>query len=81
MENGKQEAFGFAAQLDGENIYSAGLTKREYFAAMAMQGLMTTLIPLTDNQLCPNYDNVKYCANLAATAADELLKALETKSE
>lgn len=77
MENGKQGAFACAA----DSGYQQGLTKREYFAAMTMQGLMTTLIPLTDNQLCPNYDNVKYCANLAATAADELLKALETKSE
>jgi hypothetical protein len=43
MENGKQEAFGFAAQLNnGESIYSAGLTKREYFAAMAMQGYIAT---------------------------------------
>ncbi len=42
---------------------------------------MTTLIPLRDNQSCPDHNNVKYCANLAATAADELLKALETKSE
>ena len=55
---------------------NAGLTKREHFAAIAMQGLMSTLIPTADNQLCPNYENVKYMADLAVSAADELLEAL-----
>lgn len=67
MENGKQEAFGFAAQLDGESIYSAGLTKREYFAAMAMQGYIAT-------GKGSNAIDLVRCA-------DELLKALESKSE
>lgn len=35
-------AFGFAVQLaDKSTFVSPGLTKREYFAAMAMQGLLT----------------------------------------
>ena len=71
MENGKQEAFGFAAQLNnGESIYSAGLTKREYFAAMAMQGLVDRHI---------NYEVV---AEHAVRYSDALLSELErTKSE
>ena len=49
MENGKQEAFGFAAQLNnGESIYSAGLTKREYFAGLAMQGMAASDLTYED---------------------------------
>lgn len=54
-----------------------GLTKREHFAGLAMQGLMTTLIPTEDNQLCPNKENVVNMAKLAITAADALLAELE----
>jgi hypothetical protein len=36
MENGKQSAFATAS----DSRYQAGLTKREYFAALAMQGLI-----------------------------------------
>ena len=75
MENGKQEAFGFAAQLNnGESIYSAGLTKREYFAAMAMQGILTTTHTYGHNYKAIAIDAVKF--------ADALLKELDKpKSE
>lgn len=52
------------------------LTKLEHFSAMAMQGLMTTLIPLSDNQFVPNSENVEYCAKLAVTAAQTLINEL-----
>ncbi|MFT3994763.1 MAG: hypothetical protein QM660_10675 [Dysgonomonas sp.] len=40
--NSQESAFGFAAQLSREeDIYNHGLTKRELFAAMAMQGYIT----------------------------------------
>lgn len=43
MSNNKNElAFGFAARLSREEgVFVAGLTKRECFAAMAMQGLLS----------------------------------------
>ena len=46
-----------------------GLTKREYFAAMAMQGILanTNFISITD-----------YAAKEAILQADELLKQLES---
>lgn len=53
-----------------------GLTKREYFAAMALKGLLTTLIPLDNNQLCPNDEGIKLAVKLAVIAADELGKEL-----
>jgi hypothetical protein len=42
-----------------------GVTKREYFAAMALQGLLST-----------NSADVRNAARLAAYAADELIRAL-----
>ena len=85
MENGKQPAFAVSKEMcempNGEiNIeeYPYGLTKREYFAAKALQGLMTTLIPLDNNQSCPN---LEYCVNMAVTAADELLCALAKQTD
>lgn len=46
-----------------------GITKREYFAAMAMQGLLSN----------PNWDYDKqYAAEYAIHEADQLLNALES---
>jgi len=78
MENGKQEAFGFAAQLDGESVYSAGLTKREYFAIQIATGLSVRCIPGRHNGI----DEMEVEVPLyAVRLADALLKALESKSE
>lgn len=78
MENGKQEAFGFAAQLDGESIYSAGLTKREYFAIQIATGLSVRCIPGRHNGINEMEVEVPL---YAVRLADALLKALEPKSE
>jgi len=73
MKNGKQGAFACMA----DSGYKQGLTKREYFAAMAMQGLLA----------CPNLSEEKgeitnkIIASESVYLADRLLKALETKSE
>ena len=45
-----------------------GLTKREYFAAMAMQALIG------------QYTDEKYIAGLACSMADELIKELNASS-
>lgn len=70
MENGKQGAF--ACSDNGTEYRTTwqgqiGLTKREYFAAMAMQGYIAT--------------GKGSHASDWVRCADELLKALETKSE
>jgi len=51
-----------------------GLTKREYFAAMAMQGLLS----LYDdkNGIFPNQENANYMAYLSVTSADALIESL-----
>lgn len=72
MENGNQPAFARPAFSYGMGEFHAeqiGLTKREYFAAMALQGLCA--IPSTRGS---NADH----AAVAVSMADELLKALET---
>ena len=46
----------------------SGLTKREYFAGLAMQGLLATEI---------NGPSIRDMADTAVTFADALLKALE----
>jgi hypothetical protein len=48
---------------------SDGLTKREYFAAMAMQGFCST------SSLMSQHDN-KVVANFAVCQADALIEAL-----
>jgi hypothetical protein len=65
MENGKQGAFACAS----ESVHQAGLTKREYFAGLAMQGLCTTY-------------SEDLLVKRAVIVADALLAELEkTKSE
>jgi hypothetical protein len=65
MKNGKEPAF---AAMNEQEIFF-GLTKREYFAAKAMQGLLAnSKITTTGN------GNI---SKLALLAADALLTALE----
>ncbi len=57
----------------------SGLTKRESFASLALQGFMATLDPSTGHY--PNFENVEYLAKLSVTAADQLLLALEATQQ
>lgn len=54
-----------------------GLTKREHFASLAMQGLLTIYDSSETSPIYPNEGNVKYMAKLAIVAADALLEELE----
>ena len=79
MENGKQSAF----PLDGNHIGhpdTIGLTKREYFAGLAMQGLLANengfIVSTTEKTSESAINKAKFCVIMA----DELLKQLE-KSE
>jgi hypothetical protein len=81
MKNGEQpitpctiqgrQGWGDKPTISDREVY--GLTKREYFAGLAMQGLLS----IYDNQnIVPNQDNAIYMAKLSVLAADELLKQL-----
>lgn len=52
---------------DGKTFASDGLTKREYFAGLAMQGLMSNSTIIVND-----IENIKQCVLIA----DELLKQL-----
>lgn len=70
MNNKKKSATGFGyVNLDGESIVSDGLSKREFFAAMAMQGLMAADISST------------VIPKIAVKIADETLEELEKESK
>ena len=68
MENSKQTAFGYGfTTADGSShVEEKGLTKREYFAAMAMQGIIGKI----------NVHEYKDMAEYAINAADALLAKL-----
>ena len=73
MKNGEQPAFACIY----ENNHKVGLTKREYFAAMAMQGLLSNpriVERIADKGLI--YDQV--ITKGSVDIADELLKRLES---
>lgn len=51
------------------NGFERGLTKREYFAALAMQGMLS-------NETIINNDNWEWIAENSVKQADELIKKL-----
>lgn len=70
MENGKQPAFPLSAEAEqqireGYGFLEIGLTKREYFAVLAMQAFIT------------NGTNFSDISMHSVEIADELLKQLE----
>jgi hypothetical protein len=60
-----------AFQFGNNDFVSPGLTKREYIAAMAMQGLLTAASP--DG----TWSGISAAADQAVVEADALLAALE----
>jgi hypothetical protein len=76
VKNQDLPAFASVA-ISGDNGYQQdGLTKREYFAGKALQGLLSIYDDNERNPTVPNEDNVKYMAKLAVKAADILLLEL-----
>jgi hypothetical protein len=73
MENGKKPAFNYTVGLCDSEIESmGGLTKREYFAGLAMQGLMANP---REEVMTQKPDEI---AKWSISFADELLKQLES---
>lgn len=100
MENGKQSAFpeiktrqGNKDNMNTGNAYGdtfseGGLTKREYFAAMAMQGMLAKSSQCVSRDPDVNKESMEDCkqkrrdwikdvADSSVIFADALLKALE----
>jgi hypothetical protein len=57
------------------NYVEQGLTKREYFASKALQGLLG-IYDSGQNAIVPNEENVIYMGKLAVKAADALIAEL-----
>ena len=55
------------------------LTKREYFAAKALQGMLSVYDP--QNGLVPNKETALYIAKMSVIAADALLLELSTNEK
>ena len=78
MDNGNRPAMAFSYEWvdhqggghTNQDVY-LGLTKREHFAAMAMQGMLAN----TDSK---DWSMLEVCAD-SISYADSLLKALENK--
>lgn len=70
MKNGDRPAFANPGSDQGPG--SSGLTKREYFAAMAMQGLV-------GSWMVGNCDHSQRLAEDSVKCADALLLELEKK--
>lgn len=81
MENGNQPAFPIVNGVTGV-ITEEGLTKREYFSAMAMQGMLSNpaLYEIASTRLNPN-DMANFYAECAAEQADALLTHLSNQSK
>lgn len=62
---------------NGGTIQGFGLTKREHFAAMAMQGLYNNGVITESGRIDRSPDGI---ALMAAQAADELIKALNKEN-
>jgi len=78
MENGKKPAFSVALHDNGNALHkeAMGLTKREYFAGLAMQGLMTS----QDQNGSWRHD-IKTCAEISVQMADAILAELDKSKE
>jgi flagellar hook-length control protein FliK len=74
MKNSEQPAFPYARDIDKFPLEQGGLTKREYFAAMAMQGLVS------DPETIKTSGSAKDLVEMALELSDELLKQLENEN-
>ena len=78
MGNGKMPAFQTAIGMSNSELESMGLTKREYFASLAMQGLMSNTEFIKGGSFDYKSTRTKErVAFISAMVADELLKELE----
>lgn len=73
--SGTENAFPVAIADSGELLIHHGLTKREYFAAMAMQGMLAS----ESNDF--NYGHRMEVSRLAVQQADYLIEALNLTAQ
>lgn len=74
-KNSDESAFGYGFANERSYQEVKGLTKREYFAGLAMQGLMVQAIAGSHNRDTEQFNREK--VTHAINMADELLKQLD----
>lgn len=67
-----------ASPVGNQTLNNSGLSKREFFAAMAMQGMYNNGVMRESGCIDNSPDGI---AEMAVNAADELIKALNNKPE
>lgn len=73
MKNSDQSAFPLDYDVDGfKESKQSGLTKREYFAGLVMQGIIAS----SNNR--QEYSEIEKITKLSLKYSDELLKQLES---
>ena len=79
MKNSEQSAFGYGYANEQSHQEVTGLTKREYFAGLAMQGLLanSSIIDLLKQADVGEQEDRRVMAVGAIKMADELLKQLD----
>lgn len=77
MNNAEQSAYPFTSSCDGYTVGYSGLTKREYFAGLMMQALVTRHDD--EMNMCSDDPDALSAEELAVWIADRLLEALETR--
>ncbi len=70
MENSKKPAFSIGFANEQHHLYEEGLTKREYFAGLAMQAILSN--PVQHSGVFLNW-----VAEASLKYADQLLNQLE----
>lgn len=72
--NCNQPAFGHVALSERDGFHEPGLTKREYFIAMAMQGVLSNqdLAPITDFESAAKHAIKMADATINAMSAGEV---------
>ena len=77
MENGKQLAFSSSFGRHEDDVKTGGLNKREYFAGLAMQGLLSDKSTRINGELVTAENVLELITKRAVDYADALLKELE----
>jgi hypothetical protein len=73
----KKGAFSSQSVNDDNNVYlQEGLTKREYFAGLAMQG-MSNIVKLDIDTKGYRFTNTEMVASMSVAIADALLSELD----
>ena len=79
MKNSEKPINPLPSNVDSSKVECKGLTKREYFAGLAMQGLLTRVQKRDNNKVDLGILECKRIVDEAVIMADELLKQLEIK--